>query len=151
MKTVKFVALGLLLMAGAALAASGNVQQYNAICNPNTGGTGLQCLLPDASGSLPVVNGAPPSTFYTGQIIIAVTGTEVCLPSHSILNGLVVKARSANAANGFVGPTGVTRTDDGTGNGYRILPGEAWAGAVSDSSAVCVNGTANDIFYYSGN
>ena len=88
---------------------------------------------------------------YVGQIKIAVTNTAVCLPYVYAQTGVIVKAKSANAGNGFVGGSAVTTTDDGTGNGYRLLPGEAWSGAVSGTSTICVNGTANDVYYYSGN
>ena len=157
MKKLLFVTAGFILgycaveLTSGARAANGNVQTYTAMCNPDTGGTGLKCALVDSSGSIPVVSGSIPAAPITGQIVIAVTNTAVCLPSNALVNGLIVKAKTTNAGNGFVGPSGVTTTDDGTGNGYRIVPGEAWSGAVSNSSGVCVNGTANDVFYYTGN
>jgi hypothetical protein len=92
-----------------------------------------------------------PPTLFVGQIKIATTGSAVALPSQALLNGVVIKAKISNAANGFVGATGVTTTDDGAGNGYRIMPGEAWSGAVLNASSIYVNGTAGDVYYYTGN
>lgn len=102
------------------------------------------------SGSVNTVQ-TNPSTVAAGQIKIATTNTAVCLPANAMTNGAVIKARDTNVGNGFVGASGVTTTDDGTGNGYRIKPGEAASAAPSNSSAVCVNGTAGDIYYFLGN
>ncbi|QGM45843.1 hypothetical protein [Methylocystis heyeri] len=92
-----------------------------------------------------------PASLFVGQIKIATTGAAVALPSQALLNGVVVKAKISNAGNGFVGAAGVTTTDDGTGAGYRLLPGEAWSGAVLNASSIYVNGTAGDVYYYTGN
>jgi hypothetical protein len=114
-----------------------------------------------AASSLPVVlasnQPAIPTTTplaapVVGQIKIAVTNTAVALPSNVLVNGIVIKAKSTNAVAGaFIGGAGVTTTDDGTGNGYKIVPGEAMSFAVPNSNAIYVNGTANDVFYYGGN
>ena len=92
-----------------------------------------------------------PSILLSGQIAIAVTNTAVCLPLNSTANGVAIKAKSTNAGNGFVGPQGVNTTDNGTGTGYRLLPGEAISFNISNAGAICVNGTANDVYYYIGN
>lgn len=107
----------------------------------------------DVTGPTPTtqITSWNPSAPFVGQISIAVTGTAVPLPNYPLINGLVVKAKSTNAANGFVGGAGVTTADDGTGAGYRIMPGEAWSGAVQNARSIYVNGTAGDVYYYSGN
>ncbi len=99
---------------------------------------------------LPIVNWNPESLFV-GQIKIAATGTVVQLPNQRLINGVVVKAKSTNVANGFIGGPGVTTTDDGSGSGYRITPGEAWEIAVNIASSIYVNGTAGDVYYFTGN
>lgn len=114
-----------------------------------------------AASSLPVVLASnqpsiptttPLAAPVVGQIKIAVTNTAVALPSNVLVNGIVIKAKSTNnAAGAFIGGAGVTTTDDGTGNGYKIVPGEAMSFAVPNSNAIYVNGTANDVFYYGGN
>jgi hypothetical protein len=114
-----------------------------------------------AASSLPVVlasnQPAIPTTTplaapVAGQIKIAVTNTAVQLPSNTLVNGIVIKAKSTNAVAGaFIGGADVTTTDDGTGNGYKIVPGEAMSFAVPNSNAIYVNGTIGDIFYYGGN
>lgn len=113
------------------------------------------------AGSLPVVlasnQPAIPTTTplaapITGQIKIAVTNTAVQLPSNVLVNGIVIKAKTTNAVAGaFIGGAGVTTTDDGTGTGYKIVPGEAMSFAVPNSNTIYINGTANDVFYYGGN
>jgi hypothetical protein len=92
-----------------------------------------------------------PSVVFSGQVVIAVTNTAVCLPSNTTSNGTVLKARTANTGNGFVGGQNVTTTDTGAGNGYRLLPGEAISLASSNTATLCVNGTAGDIYYFIGN
>lgn len=88
----------------------------------------------------------------TGQVAIAVTGTAIQLPANSLVNGAVVKAKgSNNVACGTVGGSTVTNTYDGTGNGYGICPGEASSFAITNTSALWVNGTAGDIFTFEGN
>lgn len=88
----------------------------------------------------------------TGQVKIAITGTAVNLPNADLLNGIIVKAKSANnAACGLIGPASVTNAVDGTGNGYIICPGEASSFAVPNTKFLWVNGTAGDIFTFEGN
>jgi hypothetical protein len=96
------------------------------------------------------------TTVVTGQVKIATTGTAVQLPANPLVNGLVVKAKTTNAAqtgsySGTVGPPGVTTTYDGTGNGYPLAPGEAASFAVANASDIWVNGTSGDIFSFEGN
>lgn len=107
-----------------------------------------------ASGT-PVVPPLPLAP-VTGQVKIAVTGTAVQLPAAVLLNGVVVKAKSSNAAqtatvSGTVGSAGVTNVADGTGTGYLLAPGEASSFAVPNANALYVNGTAGDIFTFEGN
>ncbi len=96
-----------------------------------------------------------PASVITGQVIILVTNTAVQLPSHALVNGIVVKAKSTNAAqsttSGMVGPVGVTNVFDGTGNGYPLAPGEAMSVAIPNTNLVYVNGTAGDVFSFGGN
>lgn len=92
-----------------------------------------------------------PTAPITGQGKIATTGVAVQLASNVLKNGVIVKANSNNAQPLFVGPAGVTNTNDGTGNGYRLDPGEAISFAVPNANSVYVNGTVGDIFYIAGN
>lgn len=105
-----------------------------------------------ASNQSAIPTTTPLAAPVVGQIKIAVTGTAVQLPSNTLVNGIVIKAKSTNnAAGAFIGGSGVTITDDGTGNGYKIVAGEAMSFAVPNSNALYVNGTLGDIFYYGGN
>lgn len=92
-----------------------------------------------------------PERLFVGQVTIATTGVAVQIPNQRLTNGLVIKARSTNTGSGFVGAAGVTTTDDGTGNGYRLVPGEAWSIAVQVASSLWINGTAGDVYYFTGN
>jgi hypothetical protein len=91
--------------------------------------------------------GAP----QTGQKAIAVTGTSVALGSGALQNGVVVKANSANTNVILIGPTGVSRTLDGTGNGYPLAAGEAISVAAANLSQVLLNGAAGDFVSFAGN
>jgi len=100
----------------------------------------------------PVAISNPLAAPITGQVVITVTGTSVALPSNALLNGVVVKSKSTNnVAGGFVGGATVTTTDDGSGNGFKLAPGEGISIGVSNTNSVYVNGTAGDIFYFAGN
>lgn len=88
---------------------------------------------------------------FVGQLKIATSSTAVALPNKILKNGIVLKASSSNTSNLFVGASGVTTTDDGTGNGYKLEPGEAISFAILNSNTIYVNGTAGSILYYSGN
>lgn len=130
--------------------ASSNVTQFGGnavVTGTGVSGNGVPRVTV-SSDSFP----ANPSGLVTGQIVIAVTGTAVCLPSNALTNGVIVKSLlSNNAAKQTVGGASVTNTVNGTGNGYILQPGEASSFGVTNSSAVCGNGTAGDIFTYSGN
>lgn len=107
------------------------------------------------AGTLKVATPTPAS-IVTGQVKIATTGTAVALPNVALVNGIVVKAKTSNAAQssaapGVVGPAGVTTVIDGTGQGYPLAPGEAASFACSNANVVSVNGTAGDVFFYEGN
>lgn len=92
------------------------------------------------------------TTVVSGQVVIAVTGTAVPLPFNNLVNGVIIKAKGTNnAACGTVGPSTVTNTYDGTGNGYGLCAGEASSFAVPNTNRVWVNGTAGDIFTFEGN
>ena len=103
-----------------------------------------------AANPLPVATPVP-GAIVTGQIRIATTGTAVQLPANTLVNGIALKARAGNVANGLVGPAGVNVTYDGTGAGFPVEPGGTASFAVGNSNAVWVNGTAGDVFSFEGN
>lgn len=93
-----------------------------------------------------------PKTVITGQAKIAVTSTAVQLPHNSSFKSYTIKAKSGNNASGvFIGDSNVTTTDDGTGNGYKLLGGESVQVSPDDSGTLWFNGTAGDIIYFIGN
>ena len=94
----------------------------------------------NASVSPPVA----PSSFVTGQAVIAVTNTAVQLASHVLTVGITVVANGTNAGNIFVGGSGVTTTGGGTGNGVVLVPGAAVSISINQSNLVYSNGTAGD-------
>ncbi|SHF06120.1 hypothetical protein SAMN02745157_1544 [Kaistia soli DSM 19436] len=125
-------------VAGITLAASSAV----------IGKVGIQIGGADVAAANPIPVSSAPGTLTYGQIVM--TGSAVQLPSRALVNGLVIKARDTNAGNGFVGASGVTATDNGTGNGYRLSPGDAWSGTPTNANQVYVIGTAGDVFYFTG-
>lgn len=93
-----------------------------------------------------------PGGTVVGQSKVAVANTAVQLPSNTLVNGVVVKASASNTGTIFVGGSGVTTTDDGTGNGYKLAAGEAISFAVTNSNAVYINSsTVGSFVYFSGN
>jgi hypothetical protein len=79
-----------------------------------------------------------------------VTASAVALTTAALTNGLTIKAKNTNVGRVFVGSSGVTATDDGSGNGFALLPGEAVSLPVSTSAGVFIIGTLNDIVYVIG-
>lgn len=111
---------------------------------------------PDGVNAVPVTAAAPlpvatpaPATVKAGQKAVAASASS--LGAAALVNGVVVKARSGNAGAVWVGGPSVTTTDDGTGAGYRLLPGEAASFATSNTNAIYVVGTAGDVVYFEGN
>ena len=99
---------------------------------------------------LPVITPIPAAPI-TGQAKVVATNTAVALGGNTLLNGVVVKAKTTNTGTVFVGPSSVTTTDNGAGNGYALLPGEAISLAVANTSSIYINGTAGDSVYFAGN
>lgn len=96
--------------------------------------------------------GSVGTTAISGQTKIATTGTQVVVGSSTgLANGVAIKASKKNAANIMVGPTGVTATDDGTGNGFELAPGDSISFSVSTLANLFINGTSGDFITYTGN
>lgn len=105
-----------------------------------------------AAGSLSVVlaSDSNPSSIYTDQQ--ALTASAVALTARALVNGAVLTAKSTNAGNIFIGfDNTVTTADDGTGSGYRLLPGQSISFGVTNASAIWIIGTLNDVIYVAGN
>jgi len=99
------------------------------------------------AGALPVT-GSLSSSVLVGQY--KVTASAVQLGSNILVNGVVFTAKSTNAGNIFIGPTGVTTTADGTGNGYILEPGSSISFAVTNTNLFYVIGTLNDVLGFAG-
>lgn len=85
---------------------------------------------------------------YADQQVV--TASAVALTTRALLNGIVIKAKTTNVGRVFVGAAGVTTTDDGTGNGFALLPGEAISLPATTTAGVFIIGTLNDIVYVIG-
>jgi len=96
--------------------------------------------------TLPKPAGAP----IVGQVAVGVTGTAIVIGTTLVLPGgtVIVSAHSGNAAAGTVGGSGVTNTQDGSGNGYILEAGKSVVITAANLADVFVNGTAADIFSY---
>jgi hypothetical protein len=89
------------------------------------------------------------SSIYADQQVV--TASAANLTARALKNGLTIKAKNTNAGAVFVGGPTVTATNDGTGNGFSLLPGEALSISVSNANAVHIIGTLNDVVYVMGN
>lgn len=85
---------------------------------------------------------------YADQQVM--TAAAAALTTRALSNGVTIKAKTTNVGKVFVGASGVTATDDGTGNGFALLPGEAISLPVSTTAGIFVIGTLNDIVYVIG-
>ena len=100
--------------------------------------------------SIGIVN-ENPNTIIAKQVKIAITNTAVALGTDAFINGVVIKAGYNNTSTIFIGKSGVTTTDDGTGNGYPLQAGEAISYGASDLTDMFINGIANEFVYVTGN
>ena len=92
------------------------------------------------------------SSFFTFQAKIAATNVAQQLPYDILVNGVILRAKSTNAGKIFMGiSSSVNTTDDGTGNGYAIAPGEAMSVSISNSNLIWVAGIIGDVLYGSAN
>lgn len=101
-------------------------------------------------GTTNLVQTPTPASIVTGQYKLTASAVAIS-GSTPLKNGIVVKAKLTNAGNVWIGSSGVTITDDGTGNGYRLAPGEACSFACSNVNLIFAIGTANDVIYFEGN
>lgn len=89
------------------------------------------------------------STIYSDQQVV--TASAVALTTQTLLNGCIIRAKSTNTGTVFVGAAGVTATNDGSGNGFALLPGAAVSFGVNTTAEIYIIGTINDIVYVTGN
>lgn len=90
-----------------------------------------------------------PGTAWNAQQ--AVTASAAALPDKVLANGFILTAKSTNTGNVFVGDSTVTTTDDGTGNGYRLVPGQSISYGITNPKVLYIIGTAADVVYMAGN
>jgi hypothetical protein len=102
----------------------------------------------NADGTVANAGGVVSSIYADQQVV---TASAVALAAQALTNGVVIRAKSSNVAAVFVGAAGVTATDDGSGNGFSLLPGASVSLPVSNASSVFIIGTAGDIVYVTGN
>lgn len=73
-------------------------------------------------------------------------GTAVAL-----VNGVTLKAPYTNVGTVIIGATGVTATEDGTGNGFLLEAGDSIYLAVANLASLFAIGTADDVVTWLGN
>lgn len=88
------------------------------------------------------------ANLYTGQKTVNTTAVQVSITSHSLSNGIIIKAPSTNSAAIYVGVLGVT-----TANGDMLEPGESKGYAVNNSNIPYIISVASttDIVTWSAN
>lgn len=96
------------------------------------------------AGSSAANPNANPATVYAAQQ--TVTASAVALVAQSLVNGIVIKAKSTNVGTTYVGASGVT-----VGTGYPLAAGEAISFGVTNASAIYIIGTASDVVCVAGN
>lgn len=102
------------------------------------------------AGAEAAISAPLPSAPVTGQLALT-AASRGQLGNNALVNGLVVKASSGNAASVLVGGSTVTSTEDGSGNGYPLTPGEAISFAVTNSNAIYLISTAAAVVSFAGN
>lgn len=103
-----------------------------------------------APGSSNLVQTPTPASIVPFQY--KVTAAAVQMAANALVNGITIKAKTGNNAAGvFIGGAGVTTTNDGTGNGFVLYPGDTLSLAISNTNVLFVIGTANDVLYFMGN
>lgn len=108
-------------------------------------------LLAQASDAMTVTGPLPPPV--TGQQ--KTTAASVQLPSAGSQNGWVIKASIKNSNPVMIGGScPVAATNDGTGGGYPLSPGEAISFATFNLSTICIisaNSSTTDFVSWAGN
>lgn len=94
----------------------------------------------DSSGNLLVnvaVGGSTPTlptTVVNGQQ--TVSGTATALPSHTLVNGVLIENLSTNSVSVFVGSSSVTTS--GSTGGYELQVGATTSAAVANTNGIYV-------------
>jgi hypothetical protein len=88
------------------------------------------------------------SAIYSDQQVV--TASAVALTTQALSNGITIRAKETNTGPVFIGGASVTATNDGTGNGFALLPGASQSYPISTTAGIYVIGTANDIVYVTG-
>ena len=133
------------------------VQAMSAASLPLPSGAATSALQTTGNASLASIAtsvagmGGIQNTLIAGQKAIATTGTAVQLGTGALVNGVTITANINNSAPMTVGPTGVTNTQTGSGNGYILQPGASMSFSISNLSPIYLNGTAGDFVSYTGN
>lgn len=115
----------------------------------SAGVVGQVVLNPDGSnisGGSGGGSGGVTATQYTGQATVGTSAVQVNSSSHTLTNGIIIKAPSTNAANIIVGLTGVTTT-----TGDIIEPGESRGYSVNNTNLLYIISptSTSDIISYS--
>lgn len=114
-------------------------------------GTSVPVAVDPATGGLLSVvagTGGTNSHCYTNQVTVNTTQVQISAVSHTLSNGIIIKAPSTNSDNIYVGLTGVTTT-----TGDMLEPGEVRGYAVSNLNLLYIISASSttDIISYSGN
>jgi len=88
------------------------------------------------------------STVIVGQK--AMTGSAVQLQTNTLTNGVIITAKSTNTANIVIGDSGVTTTENGSGNGYILEPGASVSFAGTNTNLLYAIGTTSDVLSFMG-
>jgi len=111
-----------------------------------SGNSAAHPVTPQVGGSnISSANPMPVSTPLAGLVVtqkaIAVANTAIAFSANALVNGVIITASPSNTGPIWIGGSGVLETDDGTGNGYKLVPGQSSPGlGVLNTNAVYIIG-----------
>jgi hypothetical protein len=132
----------------------GDVTVNNTTANPvpiQPPAVGYLTVAIDQTGSrndVDIISTPLSSTVIVGQK--AMTGSAVQLQTNTLTNGVIITAKSTNTANIVIGDSGVTTTENGSGNGYILEPGASVSFAGTNTNLLYAIGTTSDVLSFMG-
>lgn len=102
---------------------------------------------PSGDVAIRTISTTPQPSF--GQVLM--TGSVIQLGSNPLSNGVILSAKSGNAASIMIGGnSGVLNSDTGGGNAYILEPGNSISYACENTNQLYTIGTSGDVLSFAG-